>query len=471
MKLLNTEERTLIASYQSYCLTVVNTNLRNSELKREKGLSYKGKVFSIIKIMKRSREVIEKQGFRALLKQTMEKVTKREFGISNSAIPQIATQAGHHNKSKTGLSTEFGVNLAGYFTGRLGIGASSRAFGDALEIGNIPHVLNNLRGRDESFHVHYSFASNNPYPINIIHANADAIEFIFRDTKYVKEKYNIGIWYWELSDFPKRLALALELVDEIWTTSTFVADTLAKVSPAPVVKITYPLIMPRRIPTYTESRNRFDFMKDRYVFVFAFDFRSVLQRKNPMGLIGAFCKAFSETENVMLVINQINSQKDETGARSLVEAINGFPIKIIDSMLSTEDYLALLAASDCYVSLHRSEGLGIPLAEAMYLGKPVIATGYSGNLDFMNTNNSLLVKYQLKQLDQTYYPYERGNIWAEPDESDAARLMRYVYEHREEAKELGDRASLDVKSSLDPRKSATEIRNRLELVFKKISTR
>jgi len=433
-------------------------------------LPYKEKAFNITKIMRRSREVIEKEGFRALLKRIMEKVTKREFGISNSVIPQTDTQAAHDN-TKTGLSTEFGVNLAGYFTGRLGIGASSRAFGDVLEIGDIPHVLNNLRDKFEPFRVDYTFASNNPYPVNIIHANADATEFVFRDTKYVRGKYNIGIWYWELSEFPKRFALALRLVDEIWATSTFIADTLAKVSSAPVVKITYPLIMPRRIPTYTESRNRFDFMKDKFVFVFAFDFRSVLQRKNPMGLIGAFRKAFSETDNVMLVINQINSQKDENSAKSLVEATNGFPIKIIDGPLSSVDYLAFLAASDCYVSLHRSEGLGIPLAEAMYLGKPVIATGYSGNLDFMNTNNSLLVKYQLKQLNRTYYPYERGSVWAEPDENDAARLMRWLYEHREEAKELGDRASLDVRKSLDPRKSAAEIRDRLELVFKKISTR
>jgi len=419
--------------------------------------------------MRRSREVIEK-GLRVLLKQTVEKLARHEFGVSNSVVLQTNSQAAQDN-TKTALSAEFGVNLAGYFTGRLGIGSSSRAFGDVLEIAHIPHVLNNLRDRFDSFRVDYTFASNNPYPINIIHANADATEFIFRDIKYVKGKYNIGIWYWELSEFPKRFARALRLVDEIWTTSAFIADTLAKVSAAPVVKITYPLIMPKRIPTYTESRNRFDFMKDRYVFVFVFDFRSVLQRKNPMGLIRAFRKAFSETDNAILVINEINSQRDENGAKSLVAATKGFPIKIIDSMLPMDDYLALLAASDCYVSLHRSEGLGIPLAESMYLGKPVIATGYSGNLDFMNPNNSLLVKYQLKQIDRTYYPYERGNSWAEPDENDAARLMRWAYEHREEAKELGDRASLDVKNSLDPRKSATEIRNRLELVFKKISTR
>jgi len=411
-----------------------------------------GKVFKISEIVRRSREVRKKEGFRALLKQTIEKVRRHEFGIS-----VLSTQ-------------NFGVNLAGPFTCCNGIGASSRAFGHVLEIGDIPHVRNNW-SHEQTFRVDYSFAPSNPYPINIIHVNADATERVFRDTKYVGGKYNIGIWYWELSEFPERFAPALGLVDEIWTTSTFIADTLAKVSSAPVVKITYPLIMPRRIPTYVESRNRFDFMKDKYVFVFVFDFQSVIQRKNPMGLVAAFRMAFRETDNVMLVINQINSQKDENGAKSLFEATNGFPIKIIDGPLSTDDYLGLLAASDCYASLHRSEGLGIPLAEAMYLGKPVIATGYSGNLDFMKTSNSLLVKHQLTKLDRTYYPYERGKSWAEPDENDAARLMRWVYEHREEAKELGERASLDVKNSLDPRKSATEIRNRLELVFKKINTR
>ena len=121
---------------------------------------------------------------------------------------------------------------------------------------------------------------------------------------------------------------------------------------------------------------------------------------------------------------------------------------------------ALFASADCYVSLHRSEGLGLGMAQAMYLGKPVIATGYSGNLEFMNSDNSLLVDYTMTELDDDAGAYERGSRWAEPDVEHAATLMRWVYEHRE-GRALGARAAASIREELDPKKTAAEILQRV----------
>jgi len=128
----------------------------------------------------------------------------------------------------------------------------------------------------------------------------------------------------------------------------------------------------------------------------------------------------------------------------------------------------LIAACDCYVSLHRSEGLGLSIAEAMYLERPAIATAYGGNLDFMNMNNSLLVRYDLVELERDYSPYEKGSVWAEPDVEHAAKLMRWVYDHPHEARDTGKRASMYVRQSLDPLLASQEIRMRLEEIRRRL---
>ena len=129
---------------------------------------------------------------------------------------------------------------------------------------------------------------------------------------------------------------------------------------------------------------------------------------------------------------------------------------------------ALIYNCDCYVSLHRAEGFGLTMAEAMFYGKPVIATGYSSNTDFMNVGNSFLVKYELVTTTEEYFPYPKGSIWAEPDIDCAASLMQYVFQNYREAQKVGVRASEDIKSLLSPHSVGIKIRNRLEHIMRKI---
>ena len=368
---------------------------------------------------------------------------------------------------------EFGANLAGFFTGRFGIAASSRAFAKALALAQVPNNLNNVVSgiHGERHPSSHPFTSANPYAINLIHVNPDtAAEYILsrmsliHGRRYFRGKYNIGIWYWENSGFPARWMSLFRFYDEIWATSSFVFQSLSRVSRIPVVKMRYPLFVDTSIVDHS-ARRRLGLQEDQCVFLFMFDFASILERKNPLALITAFDQAFSRNDKAVLVLSHINSTLNPSGARNLEEASADLNVRILSKHLSEQEYVSILAACDCYVSLHRSEGLGLPMAEAMYLGKPVIATAYGGNVDYMNASNSLLLNCELVELERDYGPYEKGSLWAKPDIAQAVELMTWVYENRELARRIGQRAACDIRESMNPMIASQEMRERLELVY------
>ncbi|HSI10449.1 MAG TPA: glycosyltransferase, partial [Chthoniobacter sp.] len=158
-----------------------------------------------------------------------------------------------------------------------------------------------------------------------------------------------------------------------------------------------------------------------------------------------------------LVLKTINGEHDRAGREELARRGEGLNIVFLDSHLPGAQVNALFASADCYISLHRSEGLGLGMAQSMYLGKPVIGTGYSGNLDFMNRENSLLVNYEMGAMDETSGPYEKGSVWAQPSSDHAAEYMRWVYKNREESKALGQRAARDIRETLSAQRTSREI--------------
>jgi len=438
-------------------------------------------------ITKRSLEVIRRQGIRSFVRQVALKIKKHEYRIIRPELdleprelptPSVSGARGDtdlrsttrdalHKASQT-QKLDFGVNLAGYFTGRFGVAESSRAFAKALELAHIPHVLNKIVAEIHGErHLSSSiFTDTNPYAINLVHVNADMAESFFKSNgpAYRRGRYNIGIWYWETSKFPARWLPAFRFYDEIWVTSSFIAECFSRISPIPVVKMKYPL---RVDTTRIDSgfRSKVGIKEDAIVFLFLFDFLSVFERKNPLGVLKAFGRAFDRNDNTLLVLNCINSKADPVSMRMVEEASASLNVRIISKHLSDADYLSLLAACDCYVSLHRSEGLGIPMAEAMYLGKPVIATAYGGNVDFMNANNSLLLKYELVELDGDKGPYEKGNVWADPDVEHASELMRWVRQNRESAGRIGERAAKDIREFMNPETASEEMRARLQQIY------
>jgi len=251
------------------------------------------------------------------------------------------------------------------------------------------------------------------------------------------------VWFWEVSQFPAAYQRAFDYVDEVWAASEFVRDAIAAETTKPVRVVPLPVTAPA--PS-TIDRGSVG-LAESYTFLFNFDFLSVFARKNPLAVIDAYCRAFTPDDGAALIIKSINGHLDahvhELGR--LREATAMRPdITIRDGYLAASERDALVAASDCYVSLHRSEGFGLTMAEAMAHGKPVIATGYSGNLTFMDEGNSILVPYRLVPIAPGTGPYPPGVEWADPDPEFAAAAMRRLFDDRAGARALGETARASI---------------------------
>jgi Glycosyl transferases group 1 len=361
----------------------------------------------------------------------------------------------------------FGVNLAGYFESEKGIGEAGRAAARALEAASIPHVLNNVTdsGSANIDVALSSFVDNNPYSFNLIHVNADQVPVFvaMKGDEYFRERYNIGCWFWELSQFPQEWYSSFQPFHEIWAASSFIQDSLARVSPVPVVRM--PLALPPECQiNHALNRSDFGLPFDAFIFLFTFDFASILERKNPVGLIKAFKTAFGDRDDTILLLKVAHSESYPSDLDRLKAACSTSNVRIFDRLLTRQEMNTLLSMSDCFVSLHRSEGFGIPIAEAMLLEKPVIVTAYSANMDFTTPANSFLVKYKLTEIDRDYGPYRKGWVWADPDLDHAAQLMRYAYENKDACIETGRRGKREILQLLHPSVVGKQILDRLSRV-------
>jgi glycosyltransferase involved in cell wall biosynthesis len=235
----------------------------------------------------------------------------------------------------------------------------------------------------------------------------------------------IGYWFWELETVPASMRRAMRLVDEVWACSTFITDALRRGGSVTVHHV--PIPVPRPV---SSDRERASFppladVGDRPVFGVVLDHFSVTARKNPIGAIRAFTQAFRPDEGPVLVIKTMNGDHRWPQHQEVVAAANGRPdIRVWDAHLARADHMAFIRSLDVLVSLHRSEGLGLHLAEAMWLGTPVIATRYSGNLDFMDDACSILVDAGMVHVEGGEGVYPAEAMWADPDIDQAAAAMR-----------------------------------------------
>jgi glycosyltransferase involved in cell wall biosynthesis len=362
--------------------------------------------------------------------------------------------------------TPWGVNVAGYLRSELGVGEAARAVITGLDARGVPLMPVHGAYVPQSRQAH-SFAflgpSAAPFPVNLICVNADQLPAFLSEAgpRFSEGRYTIGFWWWEVTTFPDSSLGALELVDEVWVGSEHVAAALRPLSNVPIVRVRIPVTMPPIVPYSREQLG----LPAGFLFFFMFDFHSVIERKNPIGVIEAFRKAFAPESGASLVIKCINreTQPDEYDRMRL--AARGHPdVHIIDRYVSAQEKDAMLAACDCYVSLHRSEGFGLTPAEAMYLGKPVIATGYSGNLDYMTPENSYLVNYELRRVGEGNFPYPADAEWADPDIDHAARLMREVVENPAVAERRGRQAAIDIRTGYSPDAAGETMERRLDQV-------
>jgi glycosyltransferase involved in cell wall biosynthesis/2-polyprenyl-3-methyl-5-hydroxy-6-metoxy-1,4-benzoquinol methylase len=360
-----------------------------------------------------------------------------------------------------------GLNIAGYFRAELGIGEAARLLVSAVEAAGIPYstITTNtgaLSRQAHEFGAHPEGVA--PYDVNLVCVNADMTPRFARDMgpEFYEGRHTVGYWFWEVERFPSRLHAAFDAVDEVWTATDFVADTLRQAGRKPVFTVPVPLTGARKSPPMTRDRLG---LPDRFLFLFSFDFLSIFERKNPLAVVRAFARAFDPDSGPVLLIKTINGHIRLGDLERLRAEIGDRPdVRLLDAYYTAADRDALVASCDCYVSLHRSEGLGLTMAEAMAAGKPVIATGYSGNMQFMTAANSYPVDYVLAPVPANCDPYPEGAAWADPDLEHAARLMRGVYTQPQEAAARGRRARVEIAERHGVEASASAIAQRLEAI-------
>jgi glycosyltransferase involved in cell wall biosynthesis len=225
-----------------------------------------------------------------------------------------------------------------------------------------------------------------------------------------------------------------------------------------------PIALARDVSYSHFDRAHFRIPNDKFVFLFVFDFDSSIERKNPLGVIEAFKRAFGPAEDVLLYIKSVHGSHHPDQLESLRLMAHAHQnICFTDAVYTREEIDGLVQSCDCYVSLHRSEGFGLPIAEAMRAAKPVVVTGYSGNMDFTTPENSFLVSYRLGPIEQDG-PYPKGYLWADPDLEQAAEQMRYVFKNRDSAVERGQRGRETVSKLFDPAVVGARMKERLKRI-------
>ena len=357
-----------------------------------------------------------------------------------------------------------GVNVAGYLSTESGMGEAARASIRSIEAAGIPFVLTNvqskLRRQDLTF---TTFTDASPHPFNLIHLNGDnmAAFAAARGRGYFRDRYTIGYWFWELSRWRDDWMDGFNHVDEVWVASEFTRACLADVSPVPVRTIPLPFVLPEP-PAL--GRAHFGLPEGSTIFLLTFDVSSQTERKNPLGAIRAFRRAALPRGSAALVLKFTNAEYDRDAVRRFHEEADGIDVVMLDGYMSRPELTALMNVSDCYLSLHRSEGFGMTIGEAMLLGKPAIATNYSGNVDFMTDENSYLVDYRIVPLTRDYGPYMRGYVWAEPDLAQAAQFMREVALNRAAALDKGRIGRRDMLRDRVPGRTGVLVRERLEAI-------
>lgn len=338
-----------------------------------------------------------------------------------------------------------GVNLVGYLRGELGIGEAARLLLDALRASGLPYLTitheANLAQRQE--HPFSDVLGPHLYDINVICLNPPELRAFAAGIgpEFFEGRYTIGVWWWELSTLPRSYAASFGLVDEVWVGSEFIRDAIKGQTRKPVRVVPLPV----RIPAI-EPRPRGELgLPEGFLFLYVFDFLSVVERKNPLAIVDAFARAFDPGGGPVLLLKTINGDHRPNELEEIRASAAARPdVHVIDRYVSAEERDEIIASCDCYISLHRSEGLGLTIAEAMALGKPVIATRYSGNLDFMTDENSFLIGWSAATVPQGCDPYPAGSEWAEPDRDEAAAAMRQVWKNFDSALTVGARARSDV---------------------------
>lgn len=335
---------------------------------------------------------------------------------------------------------KFGVNLIGFAYGELGIGEDIRMAAAVCEQFNIPYNIVNINPGavvrqgdlvlEDKIKSQADEVNSAPFPVNIFCLTGFETARIYLQLgpTLFSHRYNVGWWPWELPKWPKRWAPAFELIDEVWGATQFNVDMYRQATVKPVRKVSLTAKVDRLA---AKTRGEMGLPEVGFLFLYVFDFNSYLARKNPFAAVAAFQKAFNpHDDSVRLILKTMHAREKDSVWKEFKAQVDADPrIILIDRTMDRSEVLALIKNCDAYLSLHRSEGFGRTLAEAMLLGKPVIASDYSGNADFMFEHYSFKVRGSTIPVRSREYPFiapDDQAVWFDPDIEDASEQMRKI---------------------------------------------
>ncbi len=364
-----------------------------------------------------------------------------------------------------------GINEYGMFRAENGLGQGAKLYAKSLALSGVPYTLVNTNFLDFLPQVDHSMddkiTTEGKYAINVMHVNANQWEDAchFFPHRMFDNHYNIGIWVWEADTLPRPWVEKLPHVDEIWTPSQFVADAFRKETDKPVITMPYGI----EAPVDGSTRADFGFGEDDFLVLSMYDSNSQSSRKNPEGAIEAFIRAFGGRNTRARLVLKAGNEKPEALAR-LKERLEAAGVRyaLVTERMDKPRLNALIACCNVFLSMHRSEGFGLVIAEAMALGVPVVATGYSANVEFMPEDCTCRVKYTLIPMGNDYVYQDDALRWADPDPDDAAAYLRKLYDDPAEAKRMaaGAKAFIQERHSLE--RIAGLIRKRYDEICEKL---
>lgn len=367
---------------------------------------------------------------------------------------------------------EIGIDFVGFPKGWLGVGEQLRGIIRLAQINGYDiNIIDCYDKRDKFLNHEREFDryisnefKNNIRIFSATHNHIAALLWRY-GFQYFNCKTNIFHLAWEFSSISPELKPVIGLCDDVWGISKFTAQAFSNDYGVPVG------VMSNSVEIGEDNnlgRDYFGLPSDIFLFCSSLDINSFIERKNPSLVIEAFKDAFTHERDVALVLKISNADEKNSEYRNLLRQIKSIKnIILFDSVMTKREVLSLFNSCDSYISLHRSEGFGLGIAENMLLGKPVICTGYSGNMDFCTKETSFLVDYSLIPVLEGIYPHADGLLWADPNKKSAIEAIQKVYYQKLLSLKIGLLAKEKIEKEFSTKGLAKIFKNKIDAIANK----